>query len=224
MSTRTIAQIVTECETRFKDTTNRVVTEAEWGTYVAEAWDEVVATSPDWPFLRAEDWGGSLAFPAGVRQVALDAVFSVVPYRLTGVSNATDEMPMEALQPAEAFEMFPPSTPKGPPTHYLFSAASGAPTLYVFPTPLKTTTVSVAYIAETDGLHGIGTTYKPPIPNQYLQALVHGALARAYEDDMQWDAATVHHARFQTIVERMRVDLLLPNTPGYPGIVDTFGS
>lgn len=224
MSTRTIASLITECETRFKDTTNRIITEPEWATYIAEAFDEIVSTSPDWPFLRDQD-EVNVSLVAGDNEVSLDAVLAQVPYRLTGVYNKTGEAPMIALpNDALAWEMFPPSTAQGEPTHYQFFARLGAPSLKVYPTPDRSTVFYVSYINETSTLHGLDTSAKPPIPNQYLQALVHGALARAYEDDHEWQAASVHHGRFQMTVERMRVDLLLPNTPGYPGINDTFGS
>ena len=224
MSTRTIASIITEIETRFKDTTNRVVTEAEWVAYIAQAWDEMVAIAPDLPFLRTQDQF-NVTFLAGDNEISLDGVLAPAPFRLTGVYNATDASPMTPLpNDALAWELFPPSTPRGAPTHFQFISRYGAPTLLVYPTPSRATDVYIAYIEETESLHGISTGYKPPIPDQYLALMMHGALARAYEDDHQWDAASVHHGHFARIAERMRIDMLLPNTPGYPGIRDTFGS
>lgn len=213
-------QIVDRCEARFKDTTNRVITTAEWAAYVNDAYREVQAADPTWPWMQQIEAAGNLTLSAGDNEADLSAALSPVPYRLVSVYNATDEIHMTPLPEGAGHQhdLFPPSAPRGAPELYRYVDNS----LYVYPTPSRTTTFHLDYLGPQSDLGNDSDT--PAFPAQFHDALVHGALAAAYEDDDDYARSDRHRMRFQQILTAMRTALLYPRTEGYPGIIDTFGS
>lgn len=216
----TIAQLVDRCETRFKDTTNRIITATEWQGYLADAFDEVSRVTPDWPWLHESTLNADVDFPAGSASVVLSAEITPAPFRITAVYNQTDDVPMAPLaETTGSYRDFYAGSSTGAPRHYRFT---GDGVLTVFPTPEQATILRVEGYAPPARLDSLATSEEPPFPAHYHDLLVYGALARAYEDDAEYQAAQVHFQRFMDGVERMRVALLLPRTEGYPLINDTF--
>lgn len=201
------------CESRFGDTTNRIITDTEWLDYLNDAYMEVVAAEPNWPFLETRTT--NLVVTAGTGEVALPTDV----WRVTAVYNATDGIPLAPIPGQAQFRSYFPS-PSSNPGIPLWYRLRGS-TLEVYPYASAATTLHVDHPAPPAALNAGGD--EPAFPEHHHRLLVVGALAKAYEDYPDKDvpnAPALYEARFQRGIEKMRVELLLPRHDGYPTIVD----
>lgn len=199
------------CESRFGDTANRIVTEAEWLDYLNEAYMEVVGAEPMWPFLETRTT--SLTISAGGQSVALPTDVT----RVTAVFNATDKIPLAPIPGQAQFRhYFPDTSSQGMPLFYRLYAGN----IDVYPTSQSAITLHVDHPAPSVPL-ALGAD-EPAFPEQYHNLLVYGALSLAYEDYPEIDpqGADRNRGRFTRLLENMRVELLQPRHEGYPGIMD----
>lgn len=201
--------LVARAETRFRDTNNNVYSPAEWADYVNDAYLDVVAADPYWPFLESRDT--SLSVTAGTNTVTLPADV----WRVTAVYNATDSFPMHPLHGRSEYRTwYPDATQTGSPTFYRLRGNI----LEVFPTAAATTEIDVDTF---DPPATLGAADEPVFPSQYHRLLVSGALAYAYDDDGNLQQGALHRGRFEQGIERMRADLLSPRLETYPTVIDT---
>lgn len=204
--------LVDRCEVRFGDPSNNVVAEAEWLAYLNDAYLDVVAADPLWPFLEGQTT--NLTVTAGAGTVALPSDV----WRVTSVYNATDKWPLTPIPGRSEYRhWFPdPASNLGTPQWYRLRGA----TLEVYPWAAAATTLHADIAAPPAE---ITTSTEPVFPEQYHRILIHGALIKAYEDDGNLALAATHQARYERLLAAMRTDLLGPRTEGYPEVVDTWG-
>lgn len=203
--------MVLRCAARFRDVAYDIVTAAQWASYLEDAYQDVVAASPYWPFLESRatvnvTTTGTVALPSD-------------SWKVTAVYNDTDKYPLAPIDGrVEYRHMFPdPAAAVGPPRYYRLRGAN----IDVFPTPLVTT----ALILDTRLPPAALTASTEPIfPEQYHRALVSGALAYAYEDDGNPAQAGIHRGTFDKLLYAMIQDLLDTRTEHYPTILDTWDS
>lgn len=205
-------QLVTRCSSRYRDTTNRLVTAAEWADYINDAYTSVVAASPLWPFLETRD--ESLSVAAGAASVSLPTD----GWRVSAVYNATDKIRMRQLDGRSDYrDWFPdPAGSLGTPEFYRLRSN----VLEVYPRPAVTTEIDVdVFVPPAELTAG---AQEPVFPEQYHRILVYGALALAYEDDDNLPRMQAAQARRDQLLADMLRDLLGPRTDSYPGILDNF--
>lgn len=200
----------TRCRTRFRDPDQAVVTNTEWDDFLNDAYRDVIAASPLWPFL--EQRNSAFSATAATRTTSLPTDC----YRVLAVYNQTDHIVLNQIDGRDmAFRLYPNQDETGPPIHFRIRGQH----IEWYPLPEVTTTVVLDYIA-TPALLAAGGD-EPVFPEQYHNILVEGALARAYEDDGNLEQSAVHQGRFETILAGMMADLLNDRSPYSHTIIDT---
>lgn len=210
----TLALLRTRCKTRTRDTNNAIWSDAEWTSYINDAYDDAIGDSPWWPFLKAKNTAFSYTAQAASMPLPTADV-----YRVNSVMNLTDRYPLAPLSgAASAVDAYPyADTAFGNPIHYRIYNQ----TLEVYPRPLVTITLQLEYMVTPVDLSGDSDV--PIFPAQYHQGiLVAGAMARAYEDDGNSAMAETHWKKYNETVEDMKTDLLSTQTENYPIIQDVW--
>ena len=203
-----LATLVTRCETRFQDVDNHVFSSDEWKAYLDDAYSEVLAYHPRWPFLEAR--ATNLVVSSGTNSVDLPAGV----WRVAAVFNATNEFPMSQIDGrGEYRQHFPDDTP-GHPSVYQVRANK----LEVFPYASADTTLHVDHFVHPAGL--TADDDEPVFPRPYHRILVDGALAMAYSDDGNQESAGIAQQRFMAGIERLKDDLFDARTEFYPIVQD----
>jgi hypothetical protein len=204
----TFSALAARCATRFHDSTNMLVSTNTWVDYLLDTNADVVNASPWWPFHDVE---ATLVYDAGAANEDLPAD----TLRVDAVFNDTDNIVLrQILGDVEVLEMFPdPANNLGTPTYYRIYANK----IELHPRPSVATTLRLFTVKGTTTLTG---SDEPPFPEQFHSILIPGALARAYEDDDNPEAAALHWSRFMEGLEQMKNTLLVPQTESYPSIED----
>lgn len=202
--------LIARCQTRFRDEDAAVLDTTEWTGYLNDAYMDVVAASPLWPFLEARDETLSVAAGSGTVTLPADG------WRVSAVYNATDGVPLIQLDGrAEYRHWFPnPSQSLGTPSFY----RQRSNTLEVYPWAQVATELDVDLYLPPAALT---TGQEPVFAEQYHRVLVAGALAYAYEDDGNLEQANVQRSRFNQLLGDMLTDLLGPRGESYPAIIDS---
>lgn len=186
------------CATRFRDVGAAVVSPTEWLAYLNDAYTDVVAASPFWPFLETRNTS-AVTVLANTRSIALPTNVT----RVTAARNTRDNVKLEQLDGKAQHLLWDPT-----------QAQTGIPVLYrvlgtkfeLYPMPSADTIIELEYPLPPALLVSAGDI--PVFPSQYHRALVEGALCLAYADDGAVDQTQLHQARFDAILSRMMNDLL----------------
>lgn len=202
------------CATRFQDPNFAVVTNAQWLSYLNDAYRDVINANPWWPFLEIQH-DQSLVFTAGTRTMPLPVNVS----RVLSVYNLTAQFKCSSIEGHTQHVLrYPDQTETGPIQRYRIVGAD----MQVWPLPDQTTTLTVDYWqAPADLAAGVDV---PAFPAQWHNALVEGALARAYIDDGALAQAAAYQKQFDTTVERMVATELSGQQDRNPEIVDDWFS
>lgn len=198
------------CETRFRDTSNAVVSSDEWVEYLNDVYAFINAATPDWPVftVRAQ----TLTVLAGAEGVEL----SEDVWQVNSVYNTLAKAPlMELHGPQTAQQYFVPGD-SGEPFVYRVSGNF----LEVYPSPVRDTDLSVEW-AEGPAELASGTD-EPWFPERFHRMMVSGALALAYEDDGNLQQAQSAQSRLDVMLEGMKESLLRPQGEGYHVIQDSW--
>lgn len=203
-----LAAIRARCETRYQDPNNHVFAEAEWNSYINDAYDDVLTAFDTWPWIPTRN---TLVIPAGQNTVDLPADV----WRVLSMFNGTDNLTLYKVDGrTSALYQFNDLDSTGTPQFYrIFGNA-----IEVFPAASQNTDLVVEYAAHPGSL--ALDTDEPVFPRPYHKILVDGALAYAHEDDDHMDQAQRHQQRFVDSLTRLVQDLLAPQNDGYP-IVST---
>lgn len=207
MSTLTV--IRDECEARFQDTGNLIVTEATWLLLINSRYRRVMGDNEQWPFLEAQ---GTVSVTASTRSGALPTGV----YTILAAWNDTDNVKMVPIDSYRAYRAeFPDDDESGTPVFYRVVDDD----LWVWPKPTATTSIKIDYrVAEAD----LAAADSPAFPSQFHPILISGALADAYLDDGNLRQYEVHEGHFQEQLAKMRHELLTARTERYHQIVDDF--
>lgn len=193
------AQMVDQCEQRFGDTANTIVTAAEWLDYLNAAYRA---------FLRATKWP----------PLVTDTTSAV------GANARTVDIPSAALQggvtdvlisgrPLDPLPDLPPRVMRhwsDRPSTPLYWRAEGK-RIRLLPAWSAGGTLTIAYLAAPTPLVAGDSPTSPVIPETYHDALVSGALARAWRDDANPELAAVYQAEFDTLAAAAAT--LAPDAP-----------
>jgi hypothetical protein len=207
-----LSALQARCRTRFRDPNQNIVTDTEWTDYLNDAYRDVIAASPHWPFLETVNCS-ALVVAANTRSVALPTDVT----RVLAVRNATDGFPMRPLLSGTKQHLYldPEQNMTGVPEWYRVIAGR----IEVWPLPTTPTTLHVEYPAPPSLL--AGASDEPVFPEQYHHILVEGALQRAYLDDGNLEQAAVHADQYGSILGNMLLDLVgTAQEDSYPTIVD----
>lgn len=200
------------CEARFRDTNNDILSDGNWDDYLNDAYQDVQAETPWWPWFETRD--ESLSYTAQAASVALptDA------WRVSAVMNATSNYPLVPLEGTTgAIDSYPFITTEfSSPTHYRVYNN----TIELFPRPDQTIDLYVEYDAPSATL--AADVDEPVFPEQFHGILVYGALAKAYEDDGNPQQAGIYRGHFDRQLERLKDSLLPTRFERYHAIVDTW--
>lgn len=204
-----LATMRTRCATRFRDPSNNVVTSSEWTSYINDAYDDVIAASPDWPFM--EKFATSLVtVNANTKAVALPTNV----YRVKSVVANVDRTVLRQIYPVDDSDN---TTITGTPEWYYVAGN----TLYVTPTPTTNTAYDIRYMVRPTALSSDGDV--PVFPSEYHGILVEGALTRAYIDDGADNQAQLHLSIMTNKLDNMKTSLLTrPHSGAYGRIRDTW--
>lgn len=204
--------LITRCKTRFKDSGNAIVADAEWLNYLNDTYDEINGASPWWPWFELQNT--AVTYAGGVNTATLPTD----GWRVSAVWNDTDNY---ALAPSDNRSAYRSQFPTG-------SEDQGTPGMYrlrnrtleIWPYPDHAITLVVDYFGPPAALVATGTDVEPVWPRWFTNALVEGALGRAYMDDGNMEWATGHREIMKGIVENMARDVLSPRTETYSQIND----
>lgn len=183
------ATLVDACEQRFGDTGNAIVTAAEWLDHVNAAYRAFLRLSK-WPNLVAET---TATIAANGRSVALP-------------SDALQGGVLDVLVSGTPLEKQPPDLPirnirhwTDRPTIPVYYEIRGS-RVVVLPAWAVGGTLTIAYLTAPVALVAGGSPTTPVIPETYHDAIVSGALARAYLDDGNPELASHYQAEFDAMV------------------------
>lgn len=205
----TFVNLRAQCATRFRDAANAVVTDLVWKDYVNQAYQEVNADTPLWPWLETSEQTVTVA--ANTRGIAL-------PTDIVQVNWAYDSTDDYRLRPQEG---------RGDPWHVALRSTTGLPLAYrlragnieLFPTPTASTTVILEGVLMPAKLVNDGDT--PVWPSNFHELLIPGALALAFLDDGNAEFHDKQDARFRRQIAAMKAAILAFRTETNVPIRDT---
>lgn len=201
--------IVDRAEARFQDSANGVYTVSEWEDFVNDAYVELQAARPDWPWMKTE---------VTISWAALDGEVALTDFgRIDGVFNATDHISLVPIHGnTTARETYPtwPSDP-GTPVEYRLEGQA----LQLYPAPQTAISVIVRGWASVGELSS--GTDEPAFLSEFHRILVYGALVHAFEDDGNLKQAEVYQRKYDRLLMAM-VTTYSARVDKYAEVVDTF--
>lgn len=210
----TTAALIDRCIARFGDPNQEIVDDATWLSYLQDAYDEGNRFSPYWPWMKRVTEDLTITPPGN------NTGFTSV-YRILAVHNETDDLRLTALEGNQTvYDVFP-DFDESPGTPVLFRLFGE--NLEVYPFPDHEIAILIEFYGPVDLL--ADDTSLPVWPYEFHEALVDGALARAYLDDGNEKFASDYDAKFQQALIKMEENTLGgAQNPTYPRIVDDWYS
>ncbi len=203
--------IRTRCAKRFIDSSNAIISDADWKDYVNARYRRVQQSSSEWPWKTVRS--NALTINAGVRYATLPTD----TFRVTEVLDYTNANVLRPLDGSTSSGYIDPGeTATGSPTWYQVVGNH----LEVYPLPDANITLHVRVITASADLSADADL--PIFPSEYADILVEGALADAYYDDGQPLAGKQHEDQFVAILANMKTDLLGSQQEMYPQPVDVW--
>lgn len=195
--------------TRFRDSTNQVVSDNDWKNYINSVYGNVLITMPYAPWNQASS---DLTINAGSRSVALPTDV----FRVTSVWDKTDQYPMVPLEGRnQVYNEYPQQIEIGGPQHYrIFNNL-----LEVYPLPAVNTIFTVEYLVEAADL--VNDADVPVFPQQFHDMLVAGAVGMAYRDDGNLQQASSYDNEMMEMLKALQQEAGQPQNDRYAEIVDT---
>lgn len=201
--------IRTYAASRFRDVGLVVVADADWKNYVNSVYGNVLMTLPYAPW---NEQSTTLTFAPSTRSMALptDA------WRVTAVWDQTNQFPLVPLEGRmQVFNEYPQQTEIGMAMHYrVFDNL-----LEVYPLPQSSTIYVVEYFKMPADMAADADL--PVFPEQYHDMLVAGAVAMAYRDDGNAQAASGYEAEYQSMLKALQLEMGQPRQDRFYEITDT---
>lgn len=166
------------------------LTDAALGQYINDAYRIDICEAEEWPFLRSSTSGTAPLTTSDLRTVE-------------SVIDTTQGLRLMPLDTREITNYLDTDlTTTGAPVYYYLSASQ---TISVYPANTSDT-ISVRYWKVATVLSADAD--EPVFDSRWHSLIVDAAVARAYEDDDEWDAAQVASDRFGRRLDAMRASLL----------------
>jgi hypothetical protein len=193
---------------RFRDTSNQVVADNDWKTYINDAYGDMLSRCTWFPWNEASS---QLTVTASTREIALPADV----WQVTAVWDTINFYPLVPLEGRDqVFSEYPQQNEVGSAMHYrIFNNK-----LQVYPMPSVNTPYVVEYISRPADLVADGDS--PVFPDTYHTTVVEGAVALAYRDDGNLQMAGAFEAAYEAQVAKFLVDLMQPRNSRYYEPVD----
>ena len=154
-----------------------------------------VCEQDDWPFLRASTTGSA---PLSISDLG----------SISNVRNSSLDLAMEYRDERDLIDLFGDLTVTGDARWYYLTSES---TIAVFPADASST-LKVTYWKVPSELSADSDT--PLLPSRYHMAIVEYAVAHAYKDNDNPQAAQVARQEGDRLVQMMRERLLIPSHQG----------
>lgn len=198
------------CVARFRDSSNVIVSAADWQRYMNEVIRKVNGSTPLWPWLQTST-DASLSVTAGSRSTALPTDV----LQVNSVYDDTNNQPLTSFMGRSGHWAEVSPTEVGLPVYYRVRGSN----LEVYPLPETTTTLRVEVLTWPGD---VACSAEPPWPETFHYLVVEGALALAYQDDgnMAWHDA--HWSKFEAGLAEMKMAILQFQQQGYTQIRDTW--
>ena len=185
--------IVDRAEARFRDSSNYVITAAEWLGYLNESYREIIQARSLWPWLRRT-----------TATVSVNGRSGTLPANCLYVEGVVITSGGAVLTPAD--DLNPPwvtYTPTQTGTPALWNVR-GPTTLEVWPKTTGATNLTVSYVTLPSAFPIATTSSEAPAFDElFYYVLVDGMLAKAYADDGNKDWSEKHAALFAQGIEKM---------------------
>lgn len=194
----TLSQLVTRAEQRWRDTSNAILTSAEWESYGNEAYRRILGLT-DWPFLETTN---DVSISTGVRSGSL-------PSDTATVLEVYDKTNDNRVEP-EGYGGHGWNIADEDDTGTIELYRQTDTSLFVFPAPDSSVTLEVTHTVYPGDL---ASGDSPVFPSQYHDLLLEGMMAMAYEDDGDLERADKHEQRFVRGIQRMRDALIRQSEP-----------
>lgn len=193
---------------RFRDASNVVVSDANWITYVNDAYQDMLARCTWFPWNEASS---TVTVNAGTRSTALPADV----WQILSVWDSVNFMPLVPLEGrGQVYQIYPTQTEIGVPQHYrMFGRV-----LQVFPLPQSNVPYTVEYVLRPSDM--VADADLPVFPPQYHSCLVSKAVALAYRDDGNLQMAGAYESEYEDSVKMMFVDMMQPRNERYYEVTD----
>lgn len=204
--------IIARLQARFGDTGNAVFDAAYYCNAVNEAYSQIVAASPFWPFL--ESTSAALSTTAGDNTISMPSD----AWHILTLMNTTDQVRMTEITGRRTYEdMYPDPTITGTPIQYRLLNN----VIYIYPIPTQTTNFSIDYPVRPARFTSGSDV--PVFPDQYVDTIIEYALATCHADDGNMDQYNIHMAVYKSKLQEMLNDLIgTPKGDSYPQINDTW--
>lgn len=200
----------TYAATRFRDTNNIIVADADWKNYINDRYEDMLSRCTWFPWNETQS---TLSFGASVSSQPLPTDV----WQLLAVWDSTNQFPMVPLEGRDQYlNEYPQQTEVGFAMHWRVFDGS----LFVYPMPSSTTVYRIDYVKRPADL--VADADVPVFPSQYHATIVKGALALAYTDDGNLQMAEAHQAQYETEVKNMVMDLMQPRQSRFHEPIDTF--
>lgn len=202
--------IRTYCATRFRDTSNQIVSDNDWKLYVNTAYGDALIAMPFFPWNEAST---TLQILANARSVNLPTDV----WKVTAVYDSTDQFPMVPLEGRDqVYNEYPQQTEVGQPMHYRIFGGQ----LQVYPLPQSNTNFIVEYSVQPADL--VADADIPAFPSQWHDILVSGAVALAYRDDGNPQMAEQYEKEANDMTMKLINDVMQPRQGRFYEPIDTF--
>lgn len=197
---------------RFRDSGNAIVLAAQWLSYCNEAYNQLNAFTPLWPWLETSEQ--TLSFTANNRSAALPTDVLAVNW---AYDTTDDYRLIDQMGRGDFFHQDHLRSEVGQPVTYRVVGAN----MELNPTPSVATTVKAECVLQPAALVG-GSS--PVFPSAFHDVLIDGMLSIAYLDDDDSKRADDYEKRFRTKIAAMRDSILMNRTETNQYIRDTFWS
>lgn len=197
---------------RFKDPSNNVVTAAQWLSYCNEAYSDLNAYTPLWPWLETSEQ--TISFTAGNRIASLPTNVLQVNW---AYDSTDDYRLIDQMGRGDFYHQDHLKSEVGQPVTYRVRDTK----MELNPTPLANTTVLAECVLMPVDLAGGDS---PVFPSAWHNILIDDMLASAYLDDGNQQLSQMHAKRFADAQERMKNSILMARTETNQPIRDTFWS
>lgn len=205
--------MIARLKSRFTDPSNAIYTDANWLSYLNDAYAWVQADCPWWPWKEVS---ATVTTSAGDGNITAADLGTVGVFQVSMVLDTTNGFVLEpvANRTQHRYEV-PDITERGTPRWYRWLGS----TLQLVPLPDASTTYVIEFMTASADLANTANNV-PNFPAEHHQVLVEYALHLAYTDDDDDKSAAIHLQRAAEQLAQLKNNLMNTRTAKTPQFVD----